>query len=75
MNNVATDLHASAENPERALGMDLTDRFHPGDWLSAPGDENALAGPLSIPQQRDALGLELGNHHFLHKTIMTWSYD
>jgi hypothetical protein len=36
--------YAAAEDAERALGTDLTDGFHPGDRLSASGDENTLAG-------------------------------
>ena len=75
MDDVAAELHAAAEDAERSLGGHLSDGLYPSDRLSPAGDENRLAGPLSLPQEGDALGFELGDDHSFHVQIMTWSDD
>ena len=75
MDDVTADLHAAAEDAERALGRHLSDGLDPSDRSSPAGNENRFPGPLGLPQKGDALGFELGDDHSLHAESMTWSCD
>jgi len=70
MDKVALDSHhplQGAQFPGRGLAEN---GLHPGNGMTMPGDGDGFAIMLRRFENRNALGLEVGNDHVFHKVII-----